>query len=248
MTSTDRAPLLEVDGVSVRYDRVPVLEDVRWQATGGQLIGVCGANGSGKSTLLQTIVGVARPYAGAVRVAGRPFAEVPELVSYVPQRTAADPDFPITVREVVATGRLPLRRGLRWQGRRDRATVDEALDRLDLAALADRGLGELSGGQRQRTFLARALAQEAAILLLDEPFAAVDTRAEEDLWQRLAGLRDAGALVVVVHHDLAALARHADRLLLLAGRVVAEGRPEEVLTPGCLDAAYGLPARWTVTV
>lgn len=240
MTTPD-APRLKVTDLAVRYDRVPALAGVSFTARAGEVVGVCGPNGSGKSTLLRAIVGLVPTVSGTVRVGGQPFARVPREVSYVPQDAAIDRDFPITVREVVATGRMAHRRGLRWPRRVDREIVDDALAQLGLTGLADRGLAELSGGQRQRAFLARALAQQARIVLLDEPFAAVDAVTEHELWQRLRGLARDGALVLVVHHDLASLADAADRLLLLSGRLVADGAPSEALAPARLEAAYGLP-------
>ena len=242
MTTSD-APRLEVTDLAVRYDRVPALAGVSFTARAGEVVGVCGPNGSGKSTLLRAIVGLVPAVAGAVRVAGQPFARVSHEVSYVPQDAAVDPEFPITVREVVATGRMAHRRGLRWPRRGDREIVDAALAELDLTELADRGLAELSGGQRQRTFLARALAQRAGVVLLDEPFAAVDAVTEHELWQRLRDLARDGAVILVVHHDLASLAEAADRLLLLSGRLIADGAPAEALAEARLEAAYGLPLR-----
>jgi ABC-type Mn2+/Zn2+ transport system ATPase subunit len=230
---------LEVAGVTASYDRVPVLRAVTFGVGPGELLGVVGPNGAGKSTLLKVAVGLMVADAGRVTVDGGPIAEVLRYVAYLPQRALVDWDYPAVVRDVVAMGRAPHLGRLRRPGRADRALVQAAIDRLGLTDLADRPIGELSGGQRQRAFLARALAQEARIMLFDEPFAGIDAVTERMLWDELSDLRDAGATIVVVNHDLRGVMDRCDRLLLLAGRVVALGRPAEAGSPDNLLEAYG---------
>lgn len=230
---------LEVTDLAVSYDRWPALRGVSFAAGPGELFGVVGPNGGGKSTLLRAIVGLVTPVAGQARVHGRPAARMLRRVAYLPQRSAVDWDYPAVVREVVAMGRAPHLGRLRRPGARDRELVEAALDRLGLAGLAGRPIGELSGGQRQRVFVARALAQEADVLLLDEPFAAVDAVTERLLWTELRRLAAAGATVVLVNHDLGGVFERCDTLLLLARQPVAVGTPDVVGNPGNLLRAYG---------
>ncbi|MEB3330634.1 MAG: metal ABC transporter ATP-binding protein [Candidatus Sericytochromatia bacterium] len=229
---------LRVTGLSAGYPGHPVLRDVGFTLARGTLTGVLGPNGAGKSTLLKAVLGLLPHTGGEVRVLGGALATVRRQVAYVPQRSAVDWDFPATVRDVVLMGRLghcpwwsPWRQA-------DLAAVDAALTRVELADLAARRIGDLSGGQQQRVFLARALAQEAELYLLDEPFAGVDAASEALILQQLQAIRDAGGAVVVVHHDLHTARQAFDHLLLLNRRVVACGPTAEVFTPAALQAAY----------
>jgi manganese/zinc/iron transport system ATP- binding protein len=177
--------------------------------------------------------------AGQALVLGRPARGALDAVAYVPQREAVDWDFPITVREVVEMGRYRAAGWVRRLRREDRAIVDAALERVGMRAYARRQIGELSGGQRQRVFLARALAQEADVLLMDEPFAGVDARTEAALLALLAEQRDEGRSVVVVHHDLGTVRRAFDWALVLNVRAIACGPVADVLVPDVLARAYG---------
>jgi manganese/zinc/iron transport system ATP- binding protein len=172
-------------------------------------------------------------------VLGSPARRALDRVAYVPQRDAVDWDFPVTVREVAEMGRYPSTGWIRRLRRRDRAVVDEALERVGMTAFARRQIGELSGGQRQRVFLARALAQEAPVLLMDEPFSGIDARTEAAVLDLLRELRDDGRSIVVVHHDIGTVRRAFDWALLLNVRAVACGPAHEVIVPELLRRAYG---------
>jgi manganese/zinc/iron transport system ATP- binding protein len=233
---------LELRRLTVSYGAHPVLWDVDAAFPSGALSAVVGPNGAGKSTLLRAALGLVPSDAGQALIDGRPAGGALDRVAYVPQRDAVDWDFPITVREVVEMGRY---RSAGWFGRlgaADRRHVDEALERLAMAPFAGEQLGELSGGQRQRVFLARALAQQAPVMLLDEPFAGVDARTEAALLDLLAGLRAAGRSVIAVHHDLATVRRAFDWALLLNVRAIACGPVDEALAPDRLRRAYGAGA------
>ncbi|MDQ3709086.1 MAG: ABC transporter ATP-binding protein [Actinomycetota bacterium] len=235
---------LAVRGLTVTYRRRPALRAVTFHAPAGSVTGVIGPNGAGKSTLLKAVLGLVRPDTGVVTVGGRPAAAARRRTAYVPQRSMIDWDYPAVVHEVVAMGRYPHLGLLRPRSGEDRRKIDEALDRVGLTEYASRQIGELSGGQQQRVFLARALAQEASLLLLDEPFAGVDALTIALLGTLLRDLAADGACVVVVNHDLSTIDTLCDRLLLLAQRVVAAGPAAAVLTPAALGAAYGaVPAQ-----
>lgn len=238
--SDPAAPLdLRVRGLTVRYRHDPVLVDADLDAEPGSVTGVVGPNGGGKSTLLKAVMGLVAPDRGQVAVGGGPLDAVRRRVAYLPQRSAVDWDYPAQVREVVAMGRYPHLRLLRRATRRDHALVDAALERTGLVDLAGEQVGELSGGQQQRVFVARALAQEASLLLLDEPFAAVDGPTVRLLHRVLRELAAAGATVVVVDHDLSSVDVLCDRAVLVSGRVVAAGPPRAALTAAALAEAYG---------
>jgi manganese transport system ATP-binding protein len=235
-------PALDVRGLTVRYGDVLALDDASLRLVRGRVTGLIGLNGSGKSTLLKAVMGIVRAQAGTVRVLGLPpdGARRAGLVGYVPQAEDVDWTFPITVREVVTLGRYGRMGPLRRTRASDVAAVDVALERVDLTALADRQVGALSGGQRKRVFVARCLAQEAPVLLLDEPFAGVDQRSEAGLTALLRGLVAEGRAVLVSTHDLQALPSLADEVVLLSTRVLASGTPDDVLRPHHLSRLLGL--------
>lgn len=232
-------PPFAVEHLTVAYgDGRPVLWDVTWDAPPG-LTAVVGPNGAGKSTMIRAALGLVPAVSGRARFFGRPLEEARARVGYLPQRASVDWDFPATALDVVAmarTTRAP------WFGRLPRAQVEAAraaLDAVGLASYADRQIGRLSGGQQQRVFLARALAQEADLYLMDEPFAAVDAATEEAIVGVLRALAARGRSVVAVHHDLATVPAYFDAVLLLNGRAVAAGPVAEVFTPDNLAATYG---------
>lgn len=234
-TDPDRdEPGVLLDGVCAGYDGTAVLADVSARLPRAAVTAIVGPNGAGKSTLLGAVAGVVRTSAGTVRL---PPGSRPALVvqqSGVPER------LPITVRETVRMGRWAHRGAWRRLRREDHARVDEALERLGIAALADRRLSALSGGQRQRTLVAQGLVQRSDVLLLDEPVAGLDVAAQETIAGALTEAAEAGTATVHVTHDLAA-AEDADHCLLLSeGRLVGEGRPREVLTDRAVDLAWGL--------
>jgi manganese/zinc/iron transport system ATP- binding protein len=233
---------LEVSRLTVSYSAKPVLWDVDATFPVGALSAIVGPNGAGKSTLLRAALGLVPADAGRALVLGRPARDALDSVAYVPQREAVDWDFPITVREVAEMGRYRSVGWIRRLRRADRAVVDDALDRVGMSAYAGRQIGELSGGQRQRVFLARALAQDAPVVLMDEPFAGVDARTEAALLDVLAAQRDAGRSVVVVHHDLGTVRRVFDWALVLNVRAIASGPVDEVIAPPVLARAYGSQA------
>jgi len=231
-------PAIEVENLTVSYGPTPALLDVSFAVPAGKLVGVIGPNGSGKSTLIKTILGFLRPDFGEVRLFGEPVDNVVGQVAYVPQRGSVDWDFPITVRDVVLMGRyghVPW-----WKGfaRRDLEIVDQSLDMVRMASFKDRQIGQLSGGQQQRVFMARAMAQGADILLLDEPFAGVDATTERAILDVLQRTKAAGKTLMVVHHDLATAAEYFDLLVLLKQRMFAFGPPEAVLNPELLSQVY----------
>jgi manganese transport system ATP-binding protein len=236
------SPALDVAGVGVRYRDVTALVDASLTLQPGRICGLVGMNGSGKSTLFKAVMGVVRPDTGSISIYGGAPSDARKsgTVSYVPQSESVDWTFPISVREVVMMGRYGKQNWMRSPRARDRRAVADALERVELTALADRQIGQLSGGQRKRAFVARAIAQEAALLLLDEPFAGVDKRTESTITRLLRELTSAGASVLVSTHDLHGLPDLCDEAILLQQRVLMHGTPREVLRPENLARAFGM--------
>jgi iron complex transport system ATP-binding protein len=234
--------VIEIDGLTVDLGGTRVLADVSLAVEDGEFLAVVGPNGAGKSTLLRTVGGLVSPTAGAVRVDGRDVAtlsarETARLVATVPQSSSFDFDF--TVREVVEMGRTPYRTRLARDPDPDGPErVEAALERTETAALADRSVTTLSGGERQRVLLARALAQDAPCLLLDEPTASLDINHQVRTLDLVAGLSET---VVAAIHDLDLAARYCDRVAVVAGgELRALGPPESVLEPGLLESVFGV--------
>ena len=234
-----RPAALELRRLTVSYDVRPVLWDVDATFPVGAMSAIVGPNGAGKSTLLRAALGLVAADAGQSLIDGRPARSALERVSYVPQRESIDWDFPITVREVVEMGRYASVGWFRRVPRSQRELVDECIERVGMTPYAGRQIGSLSGGQRQRVFIARALAQRAPLMLLDEPFAGIDARTEANLLELLGRLRDGGTSVVVVHHNLATARTAFDWALLLNVRAVACGPAPEALAPANVRRAYG---------
>lgn len=230
---------LEVHDVTVAYHTKPVLWDVDLSVPEGRLVAVVGPNGAGKSTLLKAAIELVPLSSGYVRLFGRPYGEVRERVAYVPQRESVDWDFPASVLDVVLMGRYGRLGWFRRPRAADRAAALEALERVGMAELRDRQISRLSGGQQQRTFLARALAQEADLYLMDEPFAGVDALTERAIVALLRELRDRGRTVLCVHHDLQTVQEYFDWAVLVNMRLVGAGPVSEVFTTENLQRTYG---------
>lgn len=232
------ASTLELVEVSVRYEGTPALENVSFRVARGDQVAVVGPNGAGKSTLFNVIAGILKPQQGSVRVYGSgPRGHI--CVGYVPQRNRIDWRFPVSVGDVVMMGRVGKIGLLRRPSRHDWRQVEAALAQVEMSAFARRQIGELSGGQQQRVFLARVLAQEAELLLLDEPLAGLDMPSQEAILRILTRMRGQGMTVLIATHDLNQAAALFDKMILLNRRVVAYGPPATVLTPENLGRAYG---------
>jgi manganese/zinc/iron transport system ATP- binding protein len=224
------ASAVEVADLRVAFGGRPALTDVSFTVPAGSLVGVLGPNGAGKTTLLRALLGEL-PHSGRAEVHGR--------TGYVPQHTAAHDGFPIDALGVVLMGRYPRLGWLRRPGRADRAVALGLLERMGLGDDARRQFSELSGGQRQRALVARALAQEGEVLLLDEPFMGVDTTSHETLLAVLREHAASGSTVLMTTHDVGEAGRVCDRLLILNRELVAEGPTEAIFTPETLRRAYG---------
>lgn len=232
-------PILDVHDVTVAYVRKPVLWDVDLTLHEPVLSAIVGPNGAGKSTLLKAVLGLTPVASGSVQVFGQPVAAVRKRIGYVPQRESVDWEFPVTVLDVALMGTYGRLGWFRRPGRAELAVAREALERMGLADLSSRQIGQLSGGQQQRVFLARALAQQADLYLMDEPLAGVDAATEAAILQLLRELRAAGKTVLVVHHDLRTVAEHFEHVILLNMRLVASGPVSQVFHEENLRKTYG---------
>lgn len=232
-------PALETHDLTVAYHKKPALWGVDLQIPQGSMVGVVGPNGAGKSTLIKTIMGLIPAQAGWVKVFNQPFRKAIRRVGYVPQRESVDWDFPVNVMDVTLMGRYGKIGWLRRPGKKDRQIAMECLEKVQMAPYRDRQISNLSGGQQQRVFLARALAQESDLYLMDEPFAGVDATTEAAIIELLRELKQQGKTLIVVHHDLTTARDYFDRLILLNMRLVASGPTEEVFNVETLQKTYG---------
>jgi ABC-type Mn2+/Zn2+ transport system ATPase subunit len=227
-----------VNKLTVRYDGHIALENISFHLHVGERVAVVGPNGAGKSTLFKVVSGILPPTAGEVKISGfGPRGHI--CIAYVPQRSQVDWRFPASVADVVMMGRIGQIGFFRWPRRADWNTVHAALEVVDMDSLADRQIGELSGGQQQRTFLARALAQEAELVLMDEPLNGLDVPSQEAILALLETLRQQKITVMVATHDLGQAASHFDRVMLLNRQLIRFGPPADVLTSVNLLRAYG---------
>ena len=233
------AACLTLEDVTVSYDGKAVLRDITLSVPHGAQVAIVGPNGAGKSTLFKALVGLLPVHSGTALLRDRAPGKQGDTIAYVPQREEIDWGFPVTVHDVVMMGRYGRLGWFRRPGTADREVVARCLDDLGIAELEKRAIGELSGGQQQRVFLARALAQEPHVLLLDEPFTGVDVGARESLLALLDGLRSQGITVLVSTHDMETAAQRFELVALLNGRLIAYGAPAAVFTPEHLSEAFG---------
>ena len=241
---------LRASNMTVAYPNGHVaLRDASLTLDGPTICGLLGVNGAGKSTLFKAIMGMVMPAAGEVRLGGRTVAEAQRLnwVAYVPQNEEVDWSFPVSVRDVVMMGRYGYMNGLRIPSAADRAAVEQGLRRVDMLGFADRQIGQLSGWQKKRVFLARALAQDGRVILLDEPFGGVDVTTQEQIMALLRELRAEGRIILVSTHDLASVPEFCDQVALVKGTVIAAGPTEAVFTPAQIARAFGASATQQAT-
>lgn len=232
------APILKVSNLSVRYESGDALRDVSFELPRAVRLAILGPNGAGKSTLIKVIAGVLTPTQGSVQVYGEePGGHI--CIAYVPQRSQVDWNFPVSVRDVVMMGRTGKLGLLRRPSRKDWQIVEQALELVNLTPLARRQIGELSGGQQQRMFIARALAQEAELVLMDEPLTGLDAGSQEDIFHILDTLQERRVTVLVALHDLKLAAERFDIVMLLNRHLVGLGTPHDVFIQANLENAYG---------
>jgi manganese/iron transport system ATP-binding protein len=231
-------PILDVSHLTVRYNGRVALEDVTFHLHEGERIAIVGPNGAGKSTLIKTIAGVLQPHSGEVNIFGsRPRGHV--CIGYIPQRSQVDWNFPVSVADVVMMGRSAKLGPFNWPHKKDWDVVQHALETVELANLSKRQISQLSGGQQQRMFIARALAQEAELMLMDEPLTGLDAPSQEGILTLLDRLKREKVTVMVATHDLDQAASHFDRIMLLNHQIIAFDEPQNVLHTDNLLKAYG---------
>lgn len=230
---------VEVRDLSVSYFGNEVLTKVNFTIPRGTLAGIIGPNGAGKSTLLKAVLNLIPKNSGEITILDSTLKVVRKQIAYIPQRSAIDWDFPIRVKEAVLIGTYPSLNFLKRPGRKEKEFALKCLEKVDMLEFQNRQIGELSGGQQQRVFLARALAQQTDLFLLDEPFVGIDVASEEVIVRILKELRDDGKTIIVVHHDLSKAERYFDKLLLLNKELISSGDVKDVFTPKNIAKAYG---------
>lgn len=232
-------PILEIHDLTVSYDQNPVLWNVDLSLPAGNLIGVLGPNGAGKSTLIKAIMGLISPTSGYVKLFDKPLNDVRARISYVPQRESVDWNFPASVLDVVLMGTYGKLGLFRRPGKKEKEIAMKSLEQVGMSGFVGRQISELSGGQQQRVFIARALAQQADLYLMDEPFAGVDMATETAIFQLLKEMTGAGKTVIVVHHDIHSAMNFFDWLIMLNLHLVASGPKEQVMNEEMLRKTYG---------
>ncbi|MDO5720611.1 MAG: metal ABC transporter ATP-binding protein [Actinomycetaceae bacterium] len=240
MANTRNANPCTIDNLTVAYHDRIVLEHASMTLPPGEVMAILGPNGAGKSTLIKSALNLVPPLGGEVRFFGEPLSRVRTRVGYMPQSAEVDWDFPTTVADAVAMGTFGKLGWLRRPGAKEHEAVQRAMETVGISDLADRQISQLSGGQKQRTFMARILAQDPDLYIMDEPFAGVDAASEQAIVNALAQLRQAGKTILIVHHDLATVREFCSWVTLLNnGRVVATGPLSEAFTTENVHKAYG---------
>lgn len=232
-------PVLEIHDLTVSYDQNPVLWNVDLSLPAGKLVGILGPNGAGKSTLIKAIMGLITPTSGYVKVLEKPLNDVRARISYVPQRESVDWNFPASVLDVVMMGTYGKLGLFRRPGKKEKELAMKSLEEVGMNGFVNRQISELSGGQQQRVFIARALAQEADLYLMDEPFSGVDMSTETAIFQLLQEMASSGKTVIVVHHDIHSAMTFFDWLIMLNLHLVASGPKELVMNEEMLRKTYG---------
>jgi zinc transport system ATP-binding protein len=242
-TESSTESVIDLSGIDFGYTSTPVVEDISLRIDPGEYAAVVGPNGSGKSTLMKLMLGLLRPDDGTATLFGEPSHQFDDgsRLGYVAQRASASKEMPITVREVVKMGRFP-HVGFGRLSSEDWDIVDRALETVGMTAFADRRVTQLSGGQRQRAFIARALASEADLLVLDEPTVGVDIESVEAFYDLLDALNQDGITVLLIEHDLGAVTEHADRVICLNREIYFDGSAEEFVESDALARAFGTTA------
>lgn len=240
-TEIDRIPpaQVEFEAVTVAYNGTPALDNLSFTVPAGAKVAVIGPNGAGKSTLFKALVGLLPVKTGQIRIHGQPIGSYHECVAYVPQREDVDWRFPLTVEDLVMMGRFGKLGWLKKPGLVDRRIVQRSLEQMGIAGLAKHSINELSGGQQQRAFLARAIAQEPHILLMDEPFTGVDYSTQEAVLLFLDGLHEQGVTIMVSTHDLTLAANSFADILLIKKQLISYGPPDQALNRHTLAEAFG---------
>jgi manganese/zinc/iron transport system ATP- binding protein len=232
-------PIIEVHDLTVSYNNKPVLWNVDFTLPAGEMIGIIGPNGAGKSTLLKSLMNLIPNNSGYIKLFNDDLDKVRHKISYVPQRESVDWDFPASVMDVALMGRYKPNNIFKRFTSEDKDIAAEALKRVNMLDYAKRQISQLSGGQQQRAFLARALAQQADLYLMDEPFAGVDASTEKTIVELFMSMKAEGKTILVVHHDLQSAADYFNWILLVNTRLVASGPTKEVFTPEMLRETYG---------
>lgn len=232
-------PILEIHDLTVSYDQNPVLWNVDFSLPGGKLIGVLGPNGAGKSTLIKSIMGLISPTSGYVKIFDKPLQDVRSRISYVPQRESVDWNFPASVMDVVLMGTYGRLGLFRRPGKMEKEIALQSLEQVGMTPYLNRQISELSGGQQQRVFIARALAQQADLYLMDEPFAGVDMATETAIFELLKQMTKVGKTVLVVHHDIHSAMKFFDWVIMLNLHLVGSGPKDQVMTEELLRKTYG---------
>ncbi|GAS81932.1 manganese ABC transporter ATP-binding protein [Paenibacillus amylolyticus] len=231
--------MIQISQLNVDYFGNPALQNVDIDIPLGFTIGIIGPNGAGKSTFIKSLLGVIKKRTGNVTVNGTAIAQEKKNIAYVPQKSDVDLTFPITVRDTILTGTYPKLKLFQRPGKKEKAYVDHCMELVDIADLANKQISNLSGGQLQRVFIARALAQQADIFFLDEPFVGIDLVSERIIVDLLKNLREQGKTILIVHHDLHEVEEYFDKIIILNKKLVAFGDVSSTFTTENIQAAYG---------